>query len=103
MTLKQVKELLETTGVPVVYDSFEKGHAPALPYICYLTPGTNNFAADGKVYFQVKELQVELYTKIKDEITEGKVEEALSSFFWNKAETYIESERCYHIMYEMEV
>ena len=46
---------------------------------------------------------MELYTKQKDQSSEDKVENALSSFYWDKTEEYIDSERCYQILYEIEV
>lgn len=103
MTIDQMQKILEETGLPVAYYAFPERQAPPLPFICFLTNTTNNFSADGKVYLPVRHFQIELYMKYKDEEIEGEVERALSSFFWNKTETYIDSERCFQIMYEMEV
>ena len=76
---------------------------PPLPYICYLTSGNSNFGADGQVYFSAKRVQIELYTKHKQPDIEDKVEAALSPYFWEKTEEYIDSEQCYQILYELEV
>ena len=103
MTLEEVQNLLETTGLPVAYRAFPVGAVPPLPFICYLTPGTNNFGADDGVYHIINAVRVELYTEYKDSETEGRVENALSSFFWDKDVEYIDSERCYQITYEIEV
>lgn len=103
MKLEKVKNALESTGLPVVYRAWPEGEAPALPYICYLVTGSSNFAADGQVYEKILRLQVELYTKFKDEVLEDKVEQALSSFVWEATEEYIDSEKCYQILYEIEV
>lgn len=103
MTLGEFFDILKTTGLPVAYRVFPEGDAPKLPYICYLNPEDNNFAADGKVFFSAKKIHVELYTKDKEIETEEKVEQALSSFFFKKTETYINSEKCYQILYELEV
>lgn len=103
MTLEDIQNLLEATGLPVAYRAFPEGHAPALPFICYLTSGTNNFGADNVTYHVINAVTVELYTDYKDPETEGKVEEALSSFFWDKDVEYLDSERCYQIIYEIEV
>lgn len=94
---------MESTGIPVVYRAWPRGKAPPLPYICYLEDYSNNFSADGRVYYPIRHLKAELYTKLKNPEAEGKVEKALSSIFWEKSETYIESEQCYQITYEMEV
>lgn len=103
MTLEALKDLLETTGFPVAYRAWEEGAAPPLPYLCYLVAYSNNFAADGVVYCPIDHIQVELYTKTKDPGAEAKVETALASFVWEKTETYIDTERCYQILYEIEV
>ena len=103
MTLKELRDLLETTGLPVTYREWAENAAPPLPYICYLVAYTNNFSADSGVYIKVNHIQIELYTKNKDPKTETMVEDALFSFFWNKTETYIDTERCYQILYEIEV
>lgn len=101
--LERIRELLETTGFPVAYYSFPEEEAPPLPFICYLVSGSNNFLADGAVYHKIDRLQVELYTEVKDPSAEDAVEEALASFVWEKTETYIDSEKCYQILYEIEV
>lgn len=103
MTLSEVDVLLKTTGLPVTYRAWPENEAPPLPFVCYVEAGSNNFAADGVVYYPVKRMQVELYTKLKDPETEGKVEAALPSFFWEKTETYLSTEKCYQILYEIEV
>lgn len=103
VTLKDIPKLLETTGLPVVYHSFTENEAPQLPFICYLFTGTNNFAADGQVYANINRIQIELYTQHKDIEVEKKLENALVSLFWEKSEEYIDSERCFQIVYELEV
>ena len=103
VTLKDIPKLLETTGLPVVYRFFTENEAPQLPFICYLFTNTNNFAADGQVYANINRIQIELYTQHKDIEVEKKLENALSSLFWEKSEEYIGSERCFQIVYELEV
>lgn len=103
MKLKEIYQLLESTGLPVVYRAWPIGKAPELPYICYLTAYSNNFSADGTVYKTIDHIQIELYTKEKNPEAEGKVENALSSLFWEKTDSYIDTEQCYQILYEIEV
>lgn len=103
MTLSDLNTLLETTGLPVTYRAWPVDMAPELPYICYLVSYSNNFGADNIVYHKINHIQIELYTKLKDLEAEGKVEQALSSFYWEKTETYIKTEQCYQILYEIEV
>lgn len=102
-TLESIKALLESTGLPVAYRAFPEGAAPELPFLCYLVNGSRNLFADGGVYLEVDLIQIELYTKEKDPMAEDKVEKALSYFNWEKTETYIDSEKCYQILYEIEV
>ena len=103
MTLKKFKSILESAGFPVTYRSWPESKAPPMPYICYYVSGSDNFAADGAVYYSVHQLQVELYTELKEPETEAALETALASFYWNRTETYIDTENCYQIAYEIEV
>lgn len=103
MTLSDINTLLETTGFPVTYRAWPVKMAPPLPYICYLVGYSNNFGADNMVYHRINHMQIELYTKLKDPEAEDKVEQALSSLYWEKTETYIDTEECYQILYEIEV
>ena len=103
MELKELKELLESAigKNKVAYRAFPEGKAPKLPFICYLVSGTDNFVADSKVYEKRTEVDIELYTAIKDVSTEDVVEEALNdaSIIWDKAEEYLDDEQCYEIIY----
>lgn len=107
MKLTDFNQILQSTGFPVAYRAFPEndGKNPplAMPYICYLETGTNNFAADGVVYKKVAKLAVELYTETKDFGAEEKVEQVLSSFYWQKDEEYLDDEKCYFVLYELEV
>lgn len=103
MILSDINTLLESTGFPVTYRAWLIDMAPALPYICYLVSYSNNFGADDIVYHKINHIQIELYTQLKDLEAEGKVEQALSSFYWEKTEQYIDDEKCYQIIYEIEV
>lgn len=103
MSLEEIKALLETTGLPVAYRAFPVGKAPPLPFICYLFSYTNNFDADDQVYQVINRITIELYTEEKDPETEALVETALAGLCWEKSEEYLDDERCYEIIYEIEV
>lgn len=103
MTLSELKDILKSTGLPVVYRAWPEQKAPPLPYICYLCVGNTPTYADSSVYVQSSEINVELYTKTKDPATEAALEAALKNFHWTKSEIYIDTERCYQILYEIEV
>lgn len=103
MDISEMKTILEKSGFPVVYGAWPEEEAPALPYICFSVPYTNNFAADGRVFKKVNHWQIELYTPFKDPESERKVEEALASFFFEMTgDEYLEDERCQQVIYEME-
>ena len=66
--------MLGEMGLPFVYHHFAEGESPKPPFICYLLPGSNNFSADGKVYYKINEVHIELYTDLKDLAVEQGVE-----------------------------
>ena len=105
MTEKQVFELLKSTDLPVAYHHFEEGDSPEPPFLVYLYPESRNVSADNRVYKRIQLLHVELYTDKKDVMAERTVEAVLdeASLFWQKSETWIESEKMYEVLYEMEV
>ena len=105
MTMEKVVEMLQEMKIPFAYDHFAEGESPEPPFICYLLPGSNNFAADGKVYFKINQVRIELYTDSKDLAVERKVEMVLdeSGIFYNKSEVWIQSEKLYEVLYSFEV
>ncbi len=105
MTIENLVEMLQEMEIPFAYDHFAEGESPEPPFICYLLPGSNNFAADGKVYFRINQVRIELYTDSKDLSVERKVEMVLdeSGIFYNKSEVWIQSEKLYEVLYSFEV
>lgn len=99
--------MLNEMGIPFAYDHFAEGESPEPPFICYLLPQSDHFSADGKVYYKISGVHIELYTDIKDLSVEQKVEAVLDShgIFYEKSEVWIESEKLYEVLYtfEMEV
>lgn len=105
MTETEVFQIIKSIGFPVAYHHFAEGQEPGKPYIVYLYPGTNNFSADGKVYQDINQLDIELYTKEKNLEAEKAVEAVLKEhgFFYEKTELYLETESMFEVLYEMEV
>ena len=105
MTIENLVEMLQEMEIPFAYDHFAEGESPEPPFICYLLPGSNNFAADGKVYFRINQVRIELYTDSKDLSVERKVKMVLdeSGIFYNKSEVWIQSEKLYEVLYSFEV
>ena len=66
MTIENLVEMLQELKIPFAYDHFAEGESPEPPFICYLIPGSDNFAADGRVYFKLNEVRIEMYTDFKD-------------------------------------
>ncbi len=105
--MEELLQILNETQIPFAYHHFAEGESPEPPFICYLLPGSNNFSADGKVYYKINEVHIELYTDLKDLAVEQQLEDVLDEhgIFYNKSETWIESEKLYEVLYtfEMEV
>lgn len=100
--MEKVIKVLKETGIPFAYDHFAEGESPNPPFICYLNPFSNNFSADGRAFYKTNEFHIELYTDFKDLSVEKKLEDALdaSLIFYNKSETWIESEKMYEVLYK---
>lgn len=105
--MEKITAILEQIGLPFAYDHFAEGESPDPPFICYLIPNSDNFSADGRVYYKINEIHIELYTDCKDLSAEQKVEAVLDEhgIFYDKSEVWIESEKLYEVLYtfEMEV
>ena len=105
MSHDEVLKMMEEMGIPFAYDHFVEGEAPEPPFLVFLYPKAVNFAADGIAYFKVNQLDIELYTDLKQPEVEERIEAVLLKYgiFYGKREVWIESERLYEVLYEMEV
>lgn len=105
MTHEEVVAMVAEIGVPYAYDHFAEGESPDPPFLCFLYPQENEFGADNVVYFTTNTLDIELYTDAKDPELENQIEEILTAheIFYHKSEVWIESERLYEVLYEMDV
>lgn len=105
--MDRLLKILNEMAIPFAYDHFAEGESPEPPFICYLLPQSDNFSADGNVYYKISGVHIELYTDIKDLSVEQKVEAVLDThgIFYEKSEVWIESEKLYEVLYtfEMEV
>ena len=103
--MEELVQIIQEMQIPFAYDHFAEGESPDPPFICYLIPGSNNFAADGKAYFKINQVRIELYTDSKDLAVERKVEMVMdeSGIFYNKSEVWIQSEKFYEVLYSFEV
>lgn len=105
MLLTEIKTMLGQTGLPTTYYSYPIGDVPALPYLVWYLPNSDNVPADDKVYKKIEALNIELYSKTKDFATEATVEAVLASWgmVWEKTESYLGDERMYEVLYEMQI
>ena len=103
--MEEVVRIVSGMGIPFAYDHFAEGESPDPPFLCYLLPGSNNFSADGRVYYKIGRVNLELYTDRKDPEVEQKLEDALdaASIFYNKTEVWIDSEKLYEVLYQFEM
>lgn len=101
MEIKEIKERLDTVGIPLAYDHFKEQTNP--PFLVYLLPESRNILADDSVYQQKSLVRVQLYTGKKDLLLEEQLEAALQGLLWWKTETYIDKEDMFEMTYEMEV
>ena len=107
MTKDQIEQMLGEMGIPFRYHHFTQKEMQdiPLPIVVWLTPGTDNFFADGKTYKKITKLDIELYTDVKNPELEKQVEQVLKrhKIYYTKSEVWIESERLYEVLYETEV
>lgn len=103
--MDKLLEIIKAIGIPFAYDHFAEGEAVDPPFICYLLPDSDNFAADGKVYFKANEVHIELYTDTKDLSVEQQVEAVLDEhgIYYDRSEVWIESEKLYEVLYTFEM
>jgi len=102
--MDELLAMIKEIDIPFAYDHFAEGEPVDPPFICYFMPQTDNFSADGTVYFPASEVHVELYTDKKDLVSEQSVESALKGHevFYNKYEAWIDSEKLYQVLYIFE-
>ena len=103
--MDKLLEIIAAIGIPAAYDHFAEGESPNPPFITYLLPGSNNFSADGRVYFKVIEAHIELYTDAKEPEVERGLEAVLDEhgIFYDKTEVWIDSEKLYEVLYSFEL
>ncbi len=100
--MDELVKIIEEMGIPFAYDHFAEGESPDPPFLCYLLPGSDNFAADGRVYYKMSEVRIELYTDFKDVSLEEKVTAVLDNhgIFYEQSEVWIEEEKLYELAFE---
>ena len=105
MEYDDLVQMLEEAGLPLAYDHFSEGESPEPPFLIFLFPSSDNFSADGKVWYRISNVNVELYTDRKDPELENRLEAVFDAheIFYNKTEAWIESERLYEVLYAFQL
>lgn len=103
--MEKLVAMISEMGIPFAYDHFAEGESPEPPFLCYLLPDSDNFAADGVVYHRISQVHIELYTDSKDPAVEEKVTAVLDrhGIFYDQTETWIESEKLYEVLFSFEI
>ena len=89
--MEELAKMIEEMGIPFAYDHFAEGESPDPPFICYLLPSADNFAADGVAYYKINEVRIELYTDLKSPEMEQIVTAVLDRYgiFYAQSEVWI--------------
>jgi hypothetical protein len=103
MTLAELKTKLKDIGYPVSYSHFKEKQTP--PFIVYLFVDDDDFKADNINYASISNVDIELYTSIKDEAAEKKIEDLLraNDIAFLKNETWIDEEKIFQITYSIQI
>lgn len=105
MTIEEINQMVESIGLPCTYYEFPEGTQQAPPYIAWFLASDNDMYADNENYADIEQLNIELYTSIRDFELEAQVEEVLRAkgFTWRKEPGEIPSEKMHQTAWEMEV
>lgn len=105
MTHKEIAQMIASVGLPYAYYQFPENTPQTPPFICFFYSSTDDVFADDTNYQRIVQLNIELYTSVKDFSLEASLEGILAQngLTYYKEENHIDSEKLYQIAYEMEV
>lgn len=105
MRLEELKAILDKTNLKVGYKKWEVGQVPPLPYILYYVDEEIGFKADNKIYSKSKAVTIELYSNLKNQREEEKLENILDDhkIVYDVYESYLDSEKMYLRAYEINI
>lgn len=103
MILQDLVSGLKEMGFPVAYSRFAEGEVPKCQYIVVQGMGSDNFSADGIVYHEIEDINIELYCDKKDPVSEKKIADFLTEnkIYYEKEEMYIETEKKILVTFEI--
>ena len=104
MTLKEIADMVKTIAeaaqLPWVKHHFAEPQEP--PYLIYMIT-RDDFYADDSNYQKIATVAIEYYFDEEDPETQQTIEENLPAAYTVSDPYYLESEKMYEIIYEMEV
>lgn len=105
MTLRDIKNMVESVGIPYAYYQFPEGTEQPTPFICFYLTDSDDLIADNTNYAGIRQLIIELYTDEPDFALESEVESAINDneLVYVKNTAYIDSEKMWQISYTTEV
>ena len=103
MNLEKLITGLKELGFAVAYSHFAEGDVPESPYVVVNGFGSENFSADGIVYHEIEDIDIELYCEKKDPESEKKIADFLTEhkIYYEKEETYIDTEKKIQVIFEI--
>lgn len=102
MTLAELAQKLNGLGYPIAYSHFKEPQK--LPFICYLVIDSDNFIADNKVYREILNVDIELYSN-KDFEAENKIKAMLNEneLPYSYDEIYIKDEEVFKSTFSIQI
>ena len=102
MTLQELAQKLNELGYPIAYSHFKEPQK--LPFICYLVVDSDNFIADNKVYREILNVDIELYSN-KDFVAEEKIKKMLNDneLPYSYVEIYIKDEGVFKSTFSIQI
>ena len=79
MTYKEISQMIAGAGLPYAYYQFPEDTPQAPPFICFFFSSTDDVFADDTNYQRIVQLNIELYTNVKDFDLEASLEEILTN------------------------
>lgn len=105
MTYQEVAALVDSLGYPNAYYEFPDGTEQAPPFVAFFFEAYSYLYADDRNYAEIGALSIEFYDNAKNFEAEAHIEQVLTAagLTWAKAETPIDSERLYEVIYSADI
>ena len=103
MTLKELREKLDTMGLPLAYQEFPKQQTP--DYIAYFEDDSESITADGVVVVSVQNIEIHMITKQRDLVKETILETILTDagLTWERSHDYDSKQQVFDTAYTLQL